>query len=351
MRARSPSPVRQNKVNTFDDLLIAFQRLGSYSRMLEFFKKNNVKQQIGDIEYNIIMLKDSQFEELANLIGITVDQLFRSKSFNNLMFNYFNQSSSKGNKHWIAINGLEFSIYKLDALYRIEHQRFYTVDEPLIMGPQIEAFKQEYPFLVVDPNVEVFSKLDVNAVSNILINLPPKQVLETCRLDKKFARFCENETLFTLLMKRHFPDYEIQNNSATLTYKSIVNGTYVGYIVSGNDQEGGVITRFFPTEKELRDDMMKYIASYTPSILAIDSDLLFTMFSGNIVKIMKKYLETDDWNLRQTVKENVIKELKNSDIYTLKIKDLVDFIEDIGQTIADRDNGGGISITRGYFIK
>lgn len=58
-----------------------------------------------------------------------------------------------------------------------------------------------------------------------LILLPVEQILKTCTVDQKFARICKNDTLWSLLTKRDFPE-EIQYKPSLISWRNYYIDVY-----------------------------------------------------------------------------------------------------------------------------
>lgn len=57
-----------------------------------------------------------------------------------------------------------------------------------------------------------FGILDIAALSRILVNLQPQDVISMCQTDKMFRRICYNPILWTFLIEKHYPDSLLTDN-------------------------------------------------------------------------------------------------------------------------------------------
>lgn len=259
---------------TLVDFLIHYQKT---TQIANFYKKNNLEAQLADKVYLIIVPSDDQLKEFAGKIGISVEQLVNSETFTDqIMYNNFCvnvdedllEHPTEFEDEWESVNGELFDV----NLYFIDffgNQLLYLNDELLVTDDQVMDLIDEFPFL--DPKGSKFPVMDVSTVSNILVNLEPKEVLQTCRLNKQFNRYCNNETLFTFLMKKHYPTYEIQNDSALKTYKSIVKGTYNYYIIIDVDLGSHQPDfNYYESEILVKEALFDYV-NYLCELLVVES--------------------------------------------------------------------------------
>jgi len=57
-----------------------------------------------------------------------------------------------------------------------------------------------------------FDILDKVALFEIFKNVPPWDVLNLCKVNKRFSEICKNEVIFSLLLKYYFPGITISEN-------------------------------------------------------------------------------------------------------------------------------------------
>lgn len=72
--------------------------------------------------------------------------------------------------------------------------------------------------------------LDKLVISKILLNMKPQDVLSTCRVDKKYARVCNDSQIFQLLMEAHYPD-SILTNDPHRQYVALTSGVETTYFI------------------------------------------------------------------------------------------------------------------------
>lgn len=73
-----------------------------------------------------------------------------------------------------------------------------------------------------------FEILDKNAILKILEKLDPKTVLSLCRINDRFSEVCRDQNIFISLMKKHYPQFPI-NDDAKAQYKAIAFGKIIVY--------------------------------------------------------------------------------------------------------------------------
>jgi len=373
--------------------------------LLNFFQKHKVWDQFKQHKDLVILIPtDEALTKFASSIGLEVKQLLVDKKFFDVLYNHIGhmipdpdaepntyELFKTVNDHIVEYDN-EVMDTKLDETFAIEGgydvkptlvidndqiplelkshiERIYIVNGVIIFPEQLDKFKKELLYLKPSESEDKknFNILDPGAILNILINLNPQEVVKTCQVDKRFIHVCENETLFRDLMKAHYPKYEIQNNSAAQTYKSIVNGTYLFYIVLEGNIEYGEYTideeLFHPTELELRNYLLKEIYStygrYYPEDILIGYDLVKVKNSDEIKKILDDITNKvkltingegndpeDNYNFSlyfEDFRSKFINEMKSTKIYGLSLKEFLKSVMEIK----------GINITkiyRGYKI-
>jgi len=390
-RTPGPSPPRA-KLSLNECWRLLFNELEkNCSLMVQFYKKHNLPLKLKEHKFiSLLVPTDTAVQTLAQSLGISVQQMLREKSFFDIVFNHiilskFNPFNLERSFHETS-SGLSISYkhknrtspIKLDIDYdgefevngneylssrRTEFLSHYEtpIDVPnvfiiykVITTPeQLEKLKKSFLFLETPKETgKNFNLLDRGAISNILIHLTPKDVLKTCNVDKRFTHLCDNEELFKVLMKAHFPEYEIQNNSAAQTYKSIVNGTYLYYLVSSYD-EHDIILEKLSNEQALRDYFMKFIVErlgYLRESFAVE---YLTKFlneeTNNILKNFQNIRQqNNDYYFLQEATEKYSKalltELKKSEIYKLKLRTLVNLMEEL----SSEDDVYSFKVSKGY---
>lgn len=72
--------------------------------------------------------------------------------------------------------------------------------------------------------------LDKLVISKILLKMKPRDVLSTCRVDKKYALVCNDPQIFHLLIEAHYPDSVLTNNPHR-QYVALTSGVETTYFV------------------------------------------------------------------------------------------------------------------------
>lgn len=131
-------------------------------------------------------------------------------------------------------------------------------EEPVYIDSNVKYQEPVY----IDPNVkyeETFGIMDKWMLYEIVKYLPPKEVLRNCRINKKFANICGDQSIFRRLMVDHFPDYDIQYNNPKQTYINIVNGEYPFLMLIDTANSSNFC---FSNENNLRQFIFNTIAIY-----------------------------------------------------------------------------------------
>lgn len=346
-----------------DDIHVSLdQILYNYDckEIVDYFKVNYPKR----IEHVILPTND-QLDKLASSIGLSVKYLLKSKSFHKIVENYLSNSFPNNINHeftnkeyeFTSINGNIFKVKKGKIAAKTSIQTFYKIDNHFPLSyEQIELLGTEFPFLSFNSSpssTSSFDILDKNAISIILCFLNPKDVLAFSTLNKTFKKNCD-ETMFNFLLKKHFPTHEIQNNSSKNTYKSIVNGNYLSYIVStkGYDEFDNIS---FPNSTLLRDYFMEYLYNHSYNIS--DMIKLNCIYSDWIPENIKKLIEEKEKqkyierHKTKETKEKILQELKNSSLYKLPLKELIKFIVYFANEFQNEDDRRYIQVSRGYIFE
>lgn len=373
--------------------------------LLNFFQKHKVWDQLKNHKDLIVLIPtDKALTKFASSIGLEVKQLLVDKNFFDVLYNhlgymipdpdaepntyelfktvndhiveYDNEVTDTGLDETFAIEGgydvkptLVIDNDQIPLEFKSHIEKIYVINGVIIFPEQLDKFRKNFPYLKPSEDEKKnFNILDSGAILNILINLKPKEVVKTCQVDKRFIHVCENETLFKSLMKAHYPKYEIQNSSAAQTYKSIVNGTYMFYIVlEGSENSHGEYTideeLFHPTELELRNYLLNEIYSaygrYYPEDILIGYDLVKVKNSDEIKNILDDITNKvkltineegndpeDNYNFSlyfEDFRSKFIDKMKSTKIYGLSLKEFLKSVMEIKGTRI-------IKIYKGYRI-
>lgn len=402
---------------------------GDCSLIIRYLRSHNIWNRIvDDPDLVIILPNNTAVLKFASSLGLEVDQLFTDVDFVDIVLNHFGhvipdpEADPDTYETFKTINGgiitydddstdhrtsVEFytgSIFAISHLMwtreesdtqklqyanlprtgkttideiatlsgLIAFNRIYVIDEVLFFDDQLEKIKSKYPFLTspVKTATSAFNILDVHAVYNIFVNLNPESVVKACQTDQRFSRWCNNEDLFRRLLAAHYSDHEIQRGSAVHTYKSIVNGTYMYYIVlTGryNYVQEVHNTEFISSEAALRILLLNDVYNRYKNIFGnIDMgdneenlleliDEHITPLGIEVVTILKDITlgiadenEEDRKGLNffdhaETARKEFIDRVKETDFYKLPLKSFSKLIVDI-------DGNDILDIYRGYQI-
>lgn len=89
--------------------------------------------------------------------------------------------------------------------------------------------------------------LDKLVITRILLGLNPRDVLSTCRIDRKYARVCNDPQIFQLLMETHYPDSFLTDNPHQ-QYVALTAGVETIYYI--DYKKGNSIEQSDPVQME-----------------------------------------------------------------------------------------------------
>lgn len=75
-----------------------------------------------------------------------------------------------------------------------------------------------------------FNMLDNNSFASVLSQLTPREVLQNCKLGRKFATVCRDPQVFTFLLRKHYPDSFYADNPRQ-QYIALTTGVETIYIL------------------------------------------------------------------------------------------------------------------------
>lgn len=186
--------------------------------LAEFFKKNNIQQQLKNYEeLSIIIPTDEALNFMSNTVGVSVNELLELEVFTDILFNHFGYildlSSGNGNdnngKIFESINGKQFafdvrdgSIY-IDKTLEIEKiGQLESIDLYIAYGILANQSQRDQLLRPVD--------FDKNIIANIAMKLDFETLQNYCLTSKKWSTTCDsnNFVLWSNLIKRDFPIYK-----------------------------------------------------------------------------------------------------------------------------------------------
>lgn len=132
---------------------------------------------------------------------------------------------------FLSVNGSEYKIGE-NAINSIDKEEFLAdiinVDRNLVVINAVLLYGEQIKQLENYRKLTNINDLRKDEITLLLIKLPPHDVLSLCKINQKYRNICKNKDLFTILMKKHYPNAVLTDNPKA-QYKAITNDVKTRY--------------------------------------------------------------------------------------------------------------------------